>query len=462
MKGQFTAQHSNGKFIELQWEDNMRMGGDYRTNIVEWHRSYSMYRYENIPDELLGAYYLECDRGPERDNEWTKAGKGLPPGETAVHALAAGVAYVVAETGVLGDADPFGIFDGGFSLDGWEKLEVGPRNSAMFNFKVGENLPDPKTKLHGPWAMFEVGGQARFSWRKTCFDSDQDEKTYSSTYLSVWRKTVSQGEKITLKNTEFWTGGIAFQPAGPGLLQASTQESSCASLTLQKIPSLMEKKTLQVADNPVTDRHVWYAASVAAGKQAVVYNSGDPKNPRPILKLLNDDDEIVKTVVINTAGREEMQIKCNVGFLGGDPFYGHYGFCYCAPDDGATPFTCEYDAMCKCRGTVWYGKKYANGKPGSGAISTWEQVKASNTVTKKLTAEDSIKCNVGHKYFGSDPTYGWYGHCYCDPSDGASPFICAEYDDKCTCKGTAYYGKRFANGKPGSGAISTFEQLKAA
>ena len=37
---------------------------------------------------------------------------------------------------------------------------------------------------------------------------------------------------------------------------------------------------------------------------------------------------------------------------------------------------------------------------------------------------------------------------------------CAEGEgDTCACKGTVYYGRKFADGKPGSGAVTSLEQM---
>jgi hypothetical protein len=312
MRLHFAAAHSTGEeFIEMQWEDNMRMGGQYRTVRVGFHPSYAMYRYENLPDELLGAYYLEAPWSAQRNaSKEGKAGRGLSTGSTNVTVSTPGYVYVISETGVLNDGDPYDKYSGGFAgMNGWTKLEVGPKEKVMFNEDIGENLPSP-AELNGPWSWFEVGGQHRFAWRLTCVDFHVADKVYSSNYFSVWRKPVVAGDQLTLQNTEFWTGGLAFQPmdvktcldaTSPG--PANVPPTSCKDLTSSTIPSQMEKKTLQVGDKPVTGRQAWYAASVPARMQAIAYNSGQDG----VLRLLNENDQIVSTVTIGLAENEMVE-----------------------------------------------------------------------------------------------------------------------------------------------------------
>lgn len=66
---------------------------------------------------------------------------------------------------------------------------------------------------------------------------------------------------------------------------------------------------------------------------------------------------------------------------------------------------------CKCKGMVYYGKRFLSGKPGSGASTNLEHLKKHKYKEKYSNGE--IKCNVGA--FGGDPLYGYYKHCICVP-----------------------------------------------
>jgi len=63
---------------------------------------------------------------------------------------------------------------------------------------------------------------------------------------------------------------------------------------------------------------------------------------------------------------------------------------------------------CRCNGTVFYGKRFTNGRPGKGRERSLEQLKMEKYEEK--AANGVIKCNNG--VFG-DPTPGYYKQCIC-------------------------------------------------
>jgi len=75
--------------------------------------------------------------------------------------------------------------------------------------------------------------------------------------------------------------------------------------------------------------------------------------------------------------------------------------------------------LCSCAGTVYYGRKFAEGKPGSGDTTTIEELLQSGFVTK--TVSDSVTCS--HQAMGSDPLSGYYKYCFCDPGASASDAV---------------------------------------
>jgi hypothetical protein len=157
-------------------------------------------------------------------------------------------------------------------------------------------------------------------------------------------------------------------------------------------------------------------------------------------------------------------------------------------------------AYCKCTGHVLYGRKYAAGKPGKGALATvTDMLKAGHKVEK---ISGSIKCSNGA--FG-DPLGGYYKRCMCKANvkkravkkeavkmktvkpatkkktvkktvkavvksrrRWGSLFIthwkvCADKEGAtCKCRGRVLYGRKFKNGRPGKGKLATAaEMLKA-
>jgi len=66
---------------------------------------------------------------------------------------------------------------------------------------------------------------------------------------------------------------------------------------------------------------------------------------------------------------------------------------------------------CSCDGDVYFGKRYKNGKPGSGDLAVLAEVKASGAYTKKMIF-GSIKCS--NDKLGPDPAPGFKKHCFCE------------------------------------------------
>jgi hypothetical protein len=79
---------------------------------------------------------------------------------------------------------------------------------------------------------------------------------------------------------------------------------------------------------------------------------------------------------------------------------------------------------CSCPGEVYYGRKYVEGKPGSGWTTSFDQLKASQyshiqhlPAVRRRRRQGPIECtNGGMGKFGGDPLPGYYKWCYCDPS----------------------------------------------
>merc|ERR1719476_944290 len=76
--------------------------------------------------------------------------------------------------------------------------------------------------------------------------------------------------------------------------------------------------------------------------------------------------------------------------------------------------------------------------------------------TTNMDVFGSILCTtVGAK----DPAQGFYKQCWCE-EESSDPYICATNPRKnCACNGKVYYGRKYVGGKPGKGAITTFEQM---
>jgi len=77
-----------------------------------------------------------------------------------------------------------------------------------------------------------------------------------------------------------------------------------------------------------------------------------------------------------------------------------------------TPTVCAdgENKDCKCHGDVYFGSKFLANKPGSGALTTFEQLK--KKTFKKKSVAGSVKCNVA-SFGGVDPLPGFYKYCFC-------------------------------------------------
>jgi len=82
-----------------------------------------------------------------------------------------------------------------------------------------------------------------------------------------------------------------------------------------------------------------------------------------------------------------------------------------APAAEAEPFVCATDTgKCTCNGDVYFGRKFAVGRPGNGAEATFEEMKAFNKYsTESVTG--SVICNKINSAQDPDPNY--YKQCWC-------------------------------------------------
>lgn len=182
------------------------------------------------------------------------------------------------------------------------------------------------------------------------------------------------------------------------------------------------------------------------------------------------------------------------------------------------PCICANDGdICDCRGKMVYGKKFVNGKPGGGDICSLEDTESKGeSISKYVTA--STPCN---KYeMGDDPAPGYTKMCWCVPPQAKVPTAlptpqptprptvaptrppspmptpwptpcptnttsptpeptymptpeptaeptpevfepneCAGENEECRCTGTVWFGRRFKDGKPGSGDPLTCQEM---
>ena len=79
---------------------------------------------------------------------------------------------------------------------------------------------------------------------------------------------------------------------------------------------------------------------------------------------------------------------------------------------------CDDEASCSCTGTVFFGRKFVSGKPGSGATTSLDQLKTTGYKEKQATG--SVECSSAA--MGGDPLRGYYKYCICqhDTFDSAS------------------------------------------
>lgn len=117
---------------------------------------------------------------------------------------------------------------------------------------------------------------------------------------------------------------------------------------------------------------------------------------------------------------------------------------------------------CQCFGTVYYGRKFVNGRPGGGAPTSLSQLRSSGFKSRSVSG--SVMCSNGG--MGGDPLYGYYKYCMCEASSSGDtssrPFVCAHGENgNCQCDGTVYYGAKFVGGRPGGGQTTSFDQLRS-
>jgi len=82
------------------------------------------------------------------------------------------------------------------------------------------------------------------------------------------------------------------------------------------------------------------------------------------------------------------------------------------------------ELTCSCTGTVYFGKRFKTGNPGSGAVTTFAELKAGDHETKSVTG--SILCTSAQ--FGPDPALGFYKHCYCEVVSKCEGVTCSAKD----------------------------------
>merc|ERR1712072_600706 len=64
---------------------------------------------------------------------------------------------------------------------------------------------------------------------------------------------------------------------------------------------------------------------------------------------------------------------------------------------------------CQCTGRVYYGRRFVNGKPGSGQRMTFEQM--TNFPFKAMDVQQQVSCS--NPVLG-DPEHGYYKQCFCE------------------------------------------------
>lgn len=127
-----------------------------------------------------------------------------------------------------------------------------------------------------------------------------------------------------------------------------------------------------------------------------------------------------------------------------------------AVEDTPGVYVCAGErGYCPCVGTIFYGKKFKNGRPGSGEVLSFDELKASGRFKSWASTEGSRCGNIK-----GDPDYGYHKQCFCQKSDPTAPHVCAVEGGMCQCKGSITYGKRFVSGRPGAGKTLSFDEVK--
>lgn len=133
-----------------------------------------------------------------------------------------------------------------------------------------------------------------------------------------------------------------------------------------------------------------------------------------------------------------------------------------AESSGVSVCASGENQWCQCTGTVYYGRKFVNGRPGGGATTSLGQLR--NSGFKSRSVSGSVSCSNGG--MGGDPLYGYYKYCFCEASSAgaasSSAFVCANGENgNCQCDGTVYYGAKFVGGRPGGGQTTSLDQLRS-
>jgi hypothetical protein len=149
-----------------------------------------------------------------------------------------------------------------------------------------------------------------------------------------------------------------------------------------------------------------------------------------------------------------------------------------AGDDDGDPLSdricaaSESDRCVSAPGTdVYYGKKYVNSlvsqggsSPGSGKVTTLDQMVNDGTATKISGAPGLVECS--NDYFPRDPAVGFAKHCITSPSPSGARLCASTEGDYCACDGDVYYGKKFVSSltseggaAPGDGPLTTYSQV---
>ncbi len=152
--------------------------------------------------------------------------------------------------------------------------------------------------------------------------------------------------------------------------------------------------------------------------------------------------------------------RCGAGDDDGDPQSDRI----CAASEG--------DWCVSAPGTdVYYGKKYVNSlvshggsSPGSGKVTTLDQMVNDGTATKISGAPGLVECS--NDYFPRDPAEGFFKHCITSPSPSGARLCASTEGDYCACDGDVYYGKQFVSSlvsegghAPGDGPLTTYSQV---
>jgi len=109
--------------------------------------------------------------------------------------------------------------------------------------------------------------------------------------------------------------------------------------------------------------------------------------------------------------------------------------------------------------TVWSTKWTDNPKQRSLLVDFFAPVHADEF--QFSTSRDKPECDpVEWKLQGSNDQDVWTTLHQNSDTDAMQKQWCSEEWHKCTCTGTAWYGRKYVSGKPGNGALNSFEQME--